>query len=137
MSWRWRKSFGRGPLRINLSKGGIGWSFGIPGLRIGRSPSGRPYVSQSIPGTGLSWIKYLGDGKQPTNVKLGAPGVGPAPQASGPAIGALPAPHLSPPKSAHTPAAPVPTPGRPSGVSTRFNSGRIAGAVTRFFDRLF
>jgi hypothetical protein len=59
MGWRWHKSFGRGPLRLNLSQRGVGWSFGIPGLRYGRSPSGQPFVSLGIPGTGLYWIKYL------------------------------------------------------------------------------
>lgn len=57
--WRFRKVFGRGPFRWTLSKRGVGWSWGIPGLRYGVSPSGQRYVSFSIPGTGLYWIKYL------------------------------------------------------------------------------
>lgn len=57
--WRFRKVFGRGPFRWTLSKRGIGWSWGIPGLRYGVSPSGQRYISFSIPGTGLYWIKYL------------------------------------------------------------------------------
>jgi hypothetical protein len=59
MGWRWRKSMRRGPLRINVSKGGVGWSFGVPGLRYGRCPRGQPYVTVGIPGTGLYWMKYL------------------------------------------------------------------------------
>lgn len=35
-----RKSIGAGPLRFNLSKGGIGLSLGIKGLRIGTGPRG-------------------------------------------------------------------------------------------------
>ena len=61
MAWRWRKVFGRGPLRTTVSKKGVGFSFGIPGLRYGVSPDGRRYVSVGIPGTGLYWIKYLSE----------------------------------------------------------------------------
>lgn len=50
-----RKSFGKGPLRINISKSGIGWSLGIPGLRFGRSSTGRRYTRAGIPGTGVGW----------------------------------------------------------------------------------
>ncbi|MBM3379908.1 MAG: DUF4236 domain-containing protein [Betaproteobacteria bacterium] len=60
MGWRWRKTLGRGPLRWTVSRRGIGWSFGVPGFRYGRSPSGCPYISIGLPGTGLYWIKYLG-----------------------------------------------------------------------------
>lgn len=48
--WRFRKVFGRGPFRWTLSKRGIGWSWGIPGLRYGVSPSGQRYISLSITG---------------------------------------------------------------------------------------
>ena len=61
--WQWRKSFGLGPFRINLSKRGAGYSVGIPGLRLGRSSAGKTYVSESIPGTGLRRITYIGGGK--------------------------------------------------------------------------
>ena len=59
MGWRWRKTIRGGPFRWNLSKGGVGWSVGIPGLRYGRTAYGTPYISIGIPGTGLYWIKYL------------------------------------------------------------------------------
>ncbi|MEI8291171.1 MAG: DUF4236 domain-containing protein [Verrucomicrobiota bacterium] len=59
MGWRFRKTFGRGPIRWTLSKRGIGWSWGIPGLRYGVSPSGQRYFSFGIPGTGLYYIKYF------------------------------------------------------------------------------
>lgn len=39
-----RKSKAFGPLRVNLSKSGVGLSFGIPGLRVGTSPRGGLYV---------------------------------------------------------------------------------------------
>lgn len=137
MGWRWRKSFGRGPLRINLSKRGIGWSLGIPGLRVGRSPSGRKYVSQSIPGTGLYWTKYFGGGRQQTGTQPGAPGVaGPVPHVPGSVPGAPPQPQLPPPTPAQNPAHPFRGQG-PAGSSPRANAGGVVGAVTRFFDRLF
>lgn len=37
-----KKAFSFGPIRLNLSKSGIGLSFGITGLRIGTGPKG-PY----------------------------------------------------------------------------------------------
>lgn len=40
MPWYLRKSFGSGPFRINLSKGGIGFSTGIKGLRISTNRKG-------------------------------------------------------------------------------------------------
>ena len=55
MGFFFRKSIGRGPLRINLSKSGIGWSLGIPGLRFGRSATGRNTTRIGIPGTGAGW----------------------------------------------------------------------------------
>ncbi len=39
-----RKSFNIGPLRINLSKSGIGLSIGVIGFRIGMKPSGQAYI---------------------------------------------------------------------------------------------
>src|SRR5438034_3672765 len=44
MAWYLRKALSFGPLRLNLSKSGIGWSFGVKGARIGSKPSGRRYV---------------------------------------------------------------------------------------------
>jgi hypothetical protein len=63
MGFRFRKTFslGRG-VRINLSKSGIGGSFGIPGLRFGIGPRGAR-ATASIPGTGISWSEQLGRGR--------------------------------------------------------------------------
>lgn len=41
MGWYLRKSFPFGPLRINLSKSGIGASVGVKGLRVSTGPKGR------------------------------------------------------------------------------------------------
>ena len=41
MGWYLKKSFGFGPLRLNLSKSGIGASLGVKGLRLSSGPRGR------------------------------------------------------------------------------------------------
>jgi len=78
---RFRKIFNFGRFRTSLSKSGMGFSWGIPGLRFGVSPNGRKYFSIGIPGTGLYFIKYLesnsnahkpstkGNINQPTEIK--------------------------------------------------------------------
>ena len=63
MAWRFRKYFSRGPLRLTLSKRGVGTSFGVPGLRFGHTPKGRLYFSLGFPGTGFYWQKFFGSGK--------------------------------------------------------------------------
>lgn len=57
MGWRFRKSRNFGPLRINLSKSGIGWSVGGKGLRFTKKASGGYRTTASIPGTGVSYVK--------------------------------------------------------------------------------
>lgn len=44
MGWYLRKSFRAGPLRFNLSKGGVGLSTGIRGARVGINARGQAYV---------------------------------------------------------------------------------------------
>jgi len=46
-----------------MTRKGVGWSIGIPGLRYGISPSGKRFISVGLSGTGLYWIKYLDSGK--------------------------------------------------------------------------
>jgi hypothetical protein len=53
MGWGFRKSFNLGPLRINASKSGLGYSIGGRGFRVGRDSRGRKYRAISIPGTGI------------------------------------------------------------------------------------
>jgi DNA polymerase III subunit epsilon len=43
MSWYLKKAFQFGPIRLNLSKSGIGVSAGVKGFRVGTGPRG-PYV---------------------------------------------------------------------------------------------
>lgn len=66
MGWRFRKIFQSGPIRWTWTKRGIGYSWGVPGFRIGVTPSGDRYFSVGIPGTGLYFIKYFGKGKPPS-----------------------------------------------------------------------
>ena len=58
MGFRFRKSINiGGGFRINLSKTGIGYSFGVPGLRFTQMANGRTRRTYSIPGTGLSYVE--------------------------------------------------------------------------------
>ena len=42
-----------------MSARGMGVSWGLAGFRIGRSPTGSLWVSFTVPGTGVSFFKYL------------------------------------------------------------------------------
>ena len=55
MGWSFRKSVNLGPLRVNLSKSGVGYSVGAGGFRTGVRSNGRSYSSVSIPGTGIRY----------------------------------------------------------------------------------
>ena len=56
MGFRFRKSIGGKYFKINISKSGIGYSYGIPGYRKSIMPNGRKRTTYSIPGTGLSYV---------------------------------------------------------------------------------
>lgn len=60
MGWRFRRSLKLGPLRLNFSKSGIGYSAGVRGFRVGTDAKGRTYTAASIPGTGLYNRAYYG-----------------------------------------------------------------------------
>jgi hypothetical protein len=53
MAWNFRRSINFGPLRINLSKSGVGYSVGTRGFRVGQDSRGRRYQAVSIPKTGI------------------------------------------------------------------------------------
>ena len=57
MGMRFRKSKKIGGLRINLSKGGIGFSVGTKGARYTKKANGGTRSTLSIPGTGISYVK--------------------------------------------------------------------------------
>jgi hypothetical protein len=60
MGWNWRKVFRFGPLRVNLSKKGVGYSVGVRGFRVGRDAKGQDYSQTAIPGTGIFKRTYSG-----------------------------------------------------------------------------
>lgn len=64
MGLRFRKSIKLGNARINLSKSGIGYSYGIRGLRASVGPTGRTRTTASIPGTGISYVTEGKGGKK-------------------------------------------------------------------------
>ena len=66
MGWSFRRSLNLGPLRLNASKSGIGYSVGVRGFRVGKDAKGRKYTASSIPGTGVYRRDYLQSRGQPT-----------------------------------------------------------------------
>jgi hypothetical protein len=73
MGWRFHRTLRTGPINWNLSKRGVGWSIGIPGLRYGRTPADIPYISIGIPQTGIYWIKYFNPAASPISAKSSLP----------------------------------------------------------------
>lgn len=68
MGWKYRKSINLGGgFRINLSKSGIGYSWGFPGYRHTYSANGTQRKTYSIPGTGISYVESSGKSKNPSN----------------------------------------------------------------------
>ena len=65
MGWNLRRSVNLGPLRLNASKSGIGYSVGVRGFRVGKDAKNRKYTAVSIPGTGIYRRDYLPKGAQP------------------------------------------------------------------------
>jgi len=61
MTWFLRKSFRFGPLRLNLSKRGVGASVGVTGARLGVDATGKPYAAGGR--YGLYFRKRLGPGR--------------------------------------------------------------------------
>ncbi len=47
-------------VNLNVSKGGVGMSVGVPGARFSVNSKGRSQASVGIPGTGLSYVKAFG-----------------------------------------------------------------------------
>ncbi|GAA2906164.1 DUF4236 domain-containing protein [Nonomuraea rubra] len=59
MGWHYRKSIKVGPFRINLSRHGVGHSFGNRRFHVSTTPDGRRYVSVNLPG-GIHLSKAIG-----------------------------------------------------------------------------
>lgn len=61
MGFRFRKSINLGGgFKINLSKSGIGYSWGTKGYRVTKTARGTTRRTYSIPGTGISWVDESG-----------------------------------------------------------------------------
>ena len=58
MAWNFKRSLRFGPVRVNLSRSGIGYSIGVRGLRVGRDARRRTYEQISIPKTGIYKRSY-------------------------------------------------------------------------------
>ena len=68
MGFRYRKSINLGGgFRINLSKSGVGYSWGVKGYRVTKTASGRTRKTYSIPGTGISWVDESGNSRKISN----------------------------------------------------------------------
>jgi hypothetical protein len=59
MGWSFRRAVNLGPLRLNVSKSGLGYSVGTRGFRIGQDGKGRRYRAASIPSTGIFRRDYF------------------------------------------------------------------------------
>lgn len=57
MGFRLRKSKSFGPVRVNFSKSGVGYSIGGKGFRATKKAGGGYRTTASIPGTGVSYTK--------------------------------------------------------------------------------
>lgn len=70
MGLRYRKTIKLGPLNINMSKSGIGFSIGTKMFRIGISPKGKLRKTFTVPGTGISYVKETTTNKSAPNSDL-------------------------------------------------------------------
>ena len=65
MGFRFRKSIDiLGLFRINFSKSGISFSYGLPGYRVTKMANGQTRKTVSIPGTGISHVTTSGKSKK-------------------------------------------------------------------------
>ena len=64
MGWRYRKSLNLGPLRINFSKSGVGYSFGGKGYRVTKTAKGTVRRTVTLPG-GISHVEEYKAGSGP------------------------------------------------------------------------
>lgn len=68
MGFRYRKSINLGGgFRVNLSKSGVGYSWGTKGYRVTKKASGGTRTTASIPGTGLSYVSETSKHKNHSN----------------------------------------------------------------------
>lgn len=76
MGVRFRKSVNLGGgFKINISKSGVGYSWGTKGFRVTKKSTGGTRTTASIYGTGLSYVSETGKKKRPTGSKGKQPAV--------------------------------------------------------------
>ena len=68
MGWRYRKSLNLGPLRINFSKSGVGYSVGGKGYRVTKTAKGTVRRTVTLPG-GISHVEEYKAGNKPAAKK--------------------------------------------------------------------
>lgn len=68
MGMRFKKSIKAGPVRVNLSKSGVGYSVGWKGFRVTKKANGGIRTTTSIPGTGVSYVSDSGNDQEQTPV---------------------------------------------------------------------
>lgn len=74
MGFRFRKSVNLGPLRVNFSKSGVGYSVGGKGFRATKKAGGGFRTTASIPGTGISYVRdYPTSGKKKASASTSSP----------------------------------------------------------------
>lgn len=67
MGFRFRKSINLGGgFKVNISKSGVGYSWGTKGVRYTKTASGKKRTTMSLPGTGISYVSETGKGKAST-----------------------------------------------------------------------
>ena len=69
MGLRFRKSINLGPVRVNLSKSGVGYSVGVKGARVTKKATGGTRTTLSVPGTGISHVTETSAASQPKKEK--------------------------------------------------------------------
>lgn len=72
MAMRFRKSFGKGPFRVTVSKSGVSTSVGGKGFRVTKKAGGGVRTTTSIPGTGISYTQDYGK-KRSTKTAVSVP----------------------------------------------------------------
>lgn len=74
MGFRFRKSINLGGgFKVNLSKSGVGYSWGTKGVRYTKTASGKKRTTLSIPGTGISYVSESGSKKIAQQKKVAKP----------------------------------------------------------------
>lgn len=64
MGFRFKKSIKAGPVRVNFSKSGVGYSVGGKGFRVTKKANGGVRTTAGIPGTGISYVSDSGRSKK-------------------------------------------------------------------------